>query len=213
MTAVLLDVSDPLPAAARKEVATYLGDLVAELPRDGLLDVRALDPGERGGRPLARLCNPGDGAGASALTANPALMRARWDKGFHAPVEAALEKGLDGAAAASSPIMATVQSMALDLFDGRRMAGSRKRLVIVSDMVENAPGYRQRADNLSFARFRALPAYRDLRADLAGAEVSVLYVQRANGIDTGRHIAFWDAWIRDAGGRLAEARKLEGLSR
>jgi hypothetical protein len=213
VTAVLLDVSDPLPAAARKEVATTLGDLVAELPAEGLLDVRALDPATPGGRPLATLCNPGDGAGSSALTANPALMRDRWAKRFHAPIEAALSRGLDGTAAPSSPIMSTIQAIALDRFAGKRLADARKRLVVVSDMVENAPGYRQRADNLSFARFAALPAHRDLRADLAGADVTLLYVQRANGFDTGRHVAFWADWFRDSGGRLAEARKLQGLAR
>jgi len=213
VTAVLLDVSDPLPTAARKEVATYLGDLVAALPAEGLLDVRALDPAAPGGRPLARLCNPGDGVGASALVANPALMRDRWAKRFQAPVERALAQGLDGGEAASSPIMATIQSIALDLFAGRRVASSDKRLVVVSDMVENAPGYRQRADNLSFARFAAMPAHRDLRTDLAGAQVTLLYVQRANGFDTGRHVTFWAEWIRDSGGRLAEARKLQGLAR
>lgn len=213
VVAVLLDVSDPLPAAARKEVATYLEDLVSALPAEGLLDVRALDPSARGGRGLARLCNPGDGAGAGTLTANPAMLRARWQGGFRAPVEKALAEGLAGDPAATSPIMATVQAIALDMFHGGRRAGSRKRLVIVSDMVENAPGYRQRAGALSFADFARTEAARDLRTDLAGADVTVLYVQRANGFDTGRHIAFWADWFRDSGGRLAEARKLQGLTR
>lgn len=213
VTAVLLDVSDPLPQAARKEVTTYLADLVDALPVEGLLDVRTLDPAVTGGREVARMCNPGDGTGASALTGNPALMRDRWRRRFQGPVDDALARGLAGSDAASSPIMATIQGIALDLFTGERARASRKSLVIVSDMVENDRGYRQRAGNLSFAVFAATPAHRDLRTDLSGADVTVLYVQRANGFDTGRHIAFWDAWFRDSGGRLAEARKLQGIAR
>lgn len=213
VTVVLLDVSDDLPEPARLQVRTRLLDLADAMPTYGLLELRVLSPDDAAGRVLFSRCNPGTGEGLSSLTANPEAVRRTWDEGFRQPLTQLLEAGLPAAPADTSPIMRAIQRAAIDHFDGRAAEGRDKRLVVVSDMIENTPAYSQYAGDLTFRRFAATPAFQDLRTDLAGAAVTVLYVQRRPGgapFDTGAHIAFWNTWVETMKGRLVEAVKLQG---
>src|SRR5690606_25989147 len=90
-TIVLLDTTDALAPVTRSQVLNQLSDVVAALPRGGLLDIRVLneDPGST--ERLVHLCNPGDGADLNGLTANPDLARKRWRDRFEAPVSEKLD--------------------------------------------------------------------------------------------------------------------------
>ena len=212
VTVVLLDASDALPDVAQRQVATALTDIAETLPSHGLLEVRLLDPANPSGRRLFARCNPGNGEGLSEWTANPAAARRRWLEDFREPVGEMLSAGLPTLAADTSPIMAAIQRVAVERFEGRAMAEVPKRLVIVSDMIENTPAYSQYGGDLGYARYRASPAAADLSTDLHGAEVTVYYVQRAGSgrVDSAAHIRFWSDWIAENQGSLVEAVKLQG---
>ncbi|WP_181706186.1 hypothetical protein [Chthonobacter rhizosphaerae] len=213
VTVVLLDVSDDLPEPARRQVETRVLDIADALPTHGLLELRVLEPDRATGRVLFSRCNPGTGEGLSELTANPEAVQRAFQEGFRRPLGDLLANGLPANPAGTSPIMKAVQRIAIDHFEGRAAAGRDKTLVVVSDMLENTPDYSHYAGDLSFERFRASPAYPDVRTDLGGAGVTVLYVQRRAGarpFDSGEHIRFWERWVTDMNGHLTEAVKLQG---
>lgn len=211
VTVVLLDATDALPDITKREVRSRLTDIAETLPPYGLLEMRLLDPAVPGGRVTFLKCNPGDGSNLSELVANPAMAHKLWVDDFHEPLERALEGTLAPAPADTSPIMETIQRIAIDRFTGRSLNGTPKSLVIVSDMMENGPGYTQYHGDLSYERFRATPAYKQLKTDLQGARVSIQYAQRlAPGLDSKKHLEFWLQWIRDNDGVPAEAVKLQG---
>ena len=76
----------------------------------------ALDPKFPSGRNLLRLCNPGDGRGLSEFNANPALAKKRWREKFREPLNYALGDGFQLQDTATSPILATLQGIALERF-------------------------------------------------------------------------------------------------
>jgi hypothetical protein len=213
VTVVLLDGSDALPEIAQLEVTKALTDLAESIPVGGLLDMRRLDPAHPRGAVLFQRCNPGDGAGLSEWTANPEAARRRWLADFREPIDAIIARGVPVADAETSPIMATVQGIAVEYFRGRNNPEAPNRLVIVSDMLENTPDYSQYREPLDYPAFAGSPAARKFATDLHGAEVTVYYVSRdrSGEADSGAHIRFWDSWIADNGGRLVEAVKLQGL--
>lgn len=213
ITVVLLDGSDALPDIAQLEVSKALTAVAESVPKGGLLDVRRLDPAHARGEVLFQRCNPGDGAGLSEWTANPEAARRRWLAAFREPVDAILAQGVPIADAETSPIMATIQGIAVEYFHGRNDPSKPNRLVIVSDMLENTPDYSQYRQPLDFAVFKASAAGRKFATELDGAEVTVYYVNRdrSGEADSGAHIKFWADWIADNGGRLVEAVKLQGL--
>jgi hypothetical protein len=212
VTEVLLDSTDEIPDVGKREIRTILLDMAETLPAYGFLELRLLDPTMPGGRSIFGKCNPGDGSGLSEWTANPRLARKRWIEGFRQPLEDALGVGFRPAPGKTSPIIATVQRIAVDRFSGRAAEDIPKSLVLVSDMLEHEPDYSQYNGDLSYNRFKASRAYRKLQTDLHGAEVTIYYIQRvtAKPLSSADHIRFWAEWVRDNKGRFKQANKLQG---
>jgi hypothetical protein len=210
---VLLDSTDEIPDIAKQEIRTVLVDMAETLPAYQLLEIRLLDPKLPGGRSIFSKCNPGDGSGLSEYTANPRLARQRWLEGFRQPLDAALEDGFRPAPGKTSPIMETIQRIAVERFTGRGVEEIPKTLVVISDMLQHGPDYSQYSGDLTFGRFKASRAYKKVQTDLHGADVLIYYLQRQTGkpINSGDHIRFWADWIRDNNGRLKQASKLQGV--
>lgn len=210
---VLLNSTDEIPDIAKREIRTVLVDMAETLPAYELLEIRLLDPKTPGGRSIFSRCNPGDGSGLSEYTANPRLARQRWLDGFRQPLDAALEAGFEALPGKTSPIMETIQQIAVERFTGRTVEQVPKSLVVISDMLQHGPDYSQYTGDLSFARFKASRAYKKVQTDLHGADVLIYYIQRKTGkpINSADHIKFWAEWIHDNNGRLKQASKLQGV--
>jgi hypothetical protein len=213
VTEVLLDSTDEIPDIAKREVRTVLVDMAETLPTYGLLEIRLLDPKVAGGKSIFARCNPGDGSGLSEYTANPLLAKKRWMDGFRQPLDEALQTGFRPLPGKTSPIMETIQRIAVERFSGRTVEGIPKSLVLISDMLEHESEYSQYAGDLSYRRYKASRAYQKFRTDLYGADVMIYYIQRLSGkpINSADHIQFWAEWIRDNNGRLKQASKLQGV--
>jgi hypothetical protein len=210
---VLLDSTDEIPDIAKHEIRTVLEDMVETLPAYELLDIRLLDPKTPGGRSIFAKCNPGDGNGLSEYTANPRMARQRWLDAFRQPLDTALEEGFKPLPGKTSPIMETIQRIAVERFTGRAAEEVPKSLVVISDMLQHGPDYSQYRGDLTFARFKSSPAYKKVQTDLHGADVLIYYIQRQTGkpINSADHIRFWADWVRDNNGRLKQASKLQGV--
>ena len=210
---VLLDSTDEIPEIAKHEIRTVLVDMAEALPAYELLEIRLLDPKTPGGRSIFAKCNPGDGTGLSEYTANPRLARQRWLDGFRQPLDVALEEGFRPLPGKTSPIMETIQRIAVERFTGRAAEDVPKSLVVISDMLQHGPDYSQYSGDLSFGRFKTSRAYKKVQTDLHGADVLIYYIQRQAGkpINSADHIRFWADWIRDNHGRLKQASKLQGV--
>jgi hypothetical protein len=216
ITVILLDTSDPLPPPTVAEVTKRLTDIADELPDYALLEIRLLDPAYRAGRVVFSLCNPGDGRGLNEFTGNPALAKRRWKERFRAPLDDTLNHSLQSKPADTSPILATLQGIALDRFTGKSVVEVSKLLVVVSDMIEHGKEYTQYPPaDLSYQRFKKLPLYLKVRTDLNGAEVQVLYVQRFTRppLDNIAHVRFWVDWIQDNRGELGRIDRLQGAGK
>jgi hypothetical protein len=212
MTVVLLDSTDEIPDIGKHEIRSVLLDIAETLPVYGLLELRLLDPKTPGGRQIFAKCNPGDGAGLSEYTANPRIARKRWLEGFRQPLEESLDAGFQPAPGKTSPIMETVQQIAVDRFSGRAAEAIPKSLILVSDMLENEPDYSQYTGDLSYSRYKSSRAYKKLQTDLHGAEVIIYYIQRITSmpISSADHIRFWADWVHDNKGHFKQANKLLG---
>jgi hypothetical protein len=212
VTVVLVDASDELPEASKRQVAAIVQTAAGELAPYELLDIRVIDPARLKSRSVFARCNPGDGAGLSEWTANPKLARKRWEEGFQKPTEQAIETSMASAKASTSPIMAAIQDVALERFTAAQTRIASRRLIVVSDMIENNPDYTQYTGDLSFQRYRKSAAYRKFSTDLNGAQVWIRMVQRLSRKPTDDLplAQFWREWVVDNKGRFQEATRLQG---
>lgn len=210
---ILLDATDVLPAPAKTEIGTLLGEAVSGAPANELVEIRLLDPKMAGGKTIFSRCNPGDGSGLSEWTSNPSLARRQWTDSYKIPVQEALSFGLAPSQADVSPILSTLQSIALERFTGLDVQSLPKRLLVLSDLIEHGPRYSQYSGDIDYSQFKKSTIYSAVRTNLNGAEVTFYQVQRRtkNQISSADLIQFWMDWVQDNNGRFKEAVKLQGV--
>lgn len=214
VTVVLLDLSSTLSDVQKLDVKNELTRLRDRIPRFGRIDVFAVD--DRAARivePILRLCNPGRGEDMNELYQNPQLARQRWERDFASTLNGALEKLLAMPEAATSPIFEAIQAVALKTFDDPALDGVQsRRLVLVSDLMQNVPGHLRMYDAIpKFDDFARTPYWLDVKADLKNVEVTVLYLQRPTSqrLWTSQ-VEFWSRYFDAQGASIERVLPLSG---
>lgn len=209
---VLLDVTDPLNEVQREFVSRSFSEIQETLPEDAELALYALRaPAAPQLSPEVHLCNPGSGRGKSPWWQNPEKLQRRWEEGFRAPLARLFDEALDTVSAQSSPIMEQIQAASVGAFDHRV---ADRRLIVVSDMLQNSGALNMYRESLDFERFHASTAFEAVRANLPGVEVQILYVLRANSPHLKHkrsHIRFWEQYFESSGGRIESVVTVPGL--
>lgn len=215
VTAVILDVSDRFSDAQTLAVQYQLERIEAAIPRFGLLEVYTVERMGRGiAQPVVHLCNPGTDADVSSVYQNPARARARWQH-FSDALHAELTAMLSHPAMSTSPIFETIQAVGLRTMDSPRFDSVPKRLIIISDFIQNVPSglsmYRGVPD---FDQFKQTPYYAQIRAHLERVSVLALYLERSGlRAQNGAHVLFWEHYFQDQGASLDDVQKVYGDSK
>jgi hypothetical protein len=216
--AVLVDHSDAFTTIQQLAVRNRLDGLRAEVPKFGRLEIyRVVAEAEAVQdrdqiAPVFSLCNPGTGAELDELTGNPNLARKRWESGFDQPLQEVFQSLMTGGGAETSPIMESIQALALQAFARDGLEATPKSLVIVSDMLHHTDKFSHYRSAPDFGQLKGTPYYRQLRSDLSGVKVTLLYLHRpeASGRQTPAHLRFWQAFFADQGAILAHFIPIEG---
>jgi hypothetical protein len=212
---LLVDTTDPFGFTQSQAVLATLRQRVLErVPEGALLSVFVLgEDVQADARPILELCNPGSGRGRSELTANPERLQARYESRFMAPVTQLVQKLSDPhrPPARWSPIFEMLQLVAINGFRRSDVHGER-RLVVVSDMLHNTPGFSmyKGAATQDFHAFADTDYARRSMADLQGVQVELLVLLNTPALQTRRQATFWEDWFERAGARLVDVRPLEG---
>ena len=200
VTAVLIDRTDTLNAVQQDDVRQRLNGLRDSVPIHGLLAVYSVDSTEEGLlKPEFRLCNPGRGEELSKWVANPRLAQMRWEELFGHPLQEVFDSMVEGGSADSSPILESIQSVALSVFTGEKVKNAHKELIVVSDMLQHTVELSHYRGENNFGRLRASNYYRRIHTNLDGAKVSILYIRRptAKAAQSKEHVLFWKEYFLD----------------
>ncbi len=212
--AILIDVTDRYTEEQKKVVRKVVASTRDSVPTNGKMLVYALKhESTRTMSPLVALCNPGSGKGVSGLTQNPKQMRKQWETKFQAPVDALLKGLLQEPESRRSPIMAAIYGLVVDTFDGLP-ADMPRKLVVVSDMLENTNAYTQYGlEQHDFEAFRGTEAYTRVGINMSGIEVWIYYLRRdrrqGGSVQKGRgHIRFWEKFFDAQGAKVMKVRSI-----
>lgn len=211
MTAILIDVTDPLApaqAAALREYVRHEIDQAAP-GTEFSLGMVSDDPARLGAK--VALCKPRAARDVTQLTQNVRQVEKRYENRFLAPLNALFEQMITASNAKQSPIMEALQTLIGDTpgfvtFDGPR------RVIIVSDLL-------QHSDAMSFYRgddwqsFIASPAAQRLSESLRDVEITLFLVPRPDGFrgDAGAVEDFWIRYFDHQGAGLPQVRRLGDL--
>ncbi|MXX75990.1 MAG: hypothetical protein F4210_12710 [Holophagales bacterium] len=212
----MIDATDRIGAISRADVLVRLEEYVAASREDEMvIGFEARPVGEEIDEPLLTVCHPGDPEKASEWTENPRLIRRRLEERFRQPLEALFRELLGREEAPTSPLMESVQSVAVSYLGREEYMDIPKRLTLVSDLMQHSEYlsfFRQPVDYDAFARSHGADA---LSTDLRGTAVEILFVQRrAHGrlSDTRSLIDFWERWIEDQGGFVERVVRIDGMN-
>ena len=154
--------------------------------------------------PILSLCKPNDGSDANWLYENATLLRATFEKQFAQPLTALVDRLHEPAQAPASPILETIR--AVSLLPSFSEAQERRKLIVVSDLLENTARYSHYSTRPNFEEFRTSPYGASLMPSLKGVSVELVYLpnQRAQRRQGRAHLAFWHAYFTDAGATAVE---------
>ena len=197
-TAILIDASDPLSSTQVKRVLEMLGDLRRDLRLHEWVGLYVLDENDYAlPQPEFALCSPGSEEQANPLYENPERIRRTFEEEFQQPLVLAVEElGTEGQPEQStSPILEMIRAVATDR--SFRFSGTR-RLVIVSDMLQNMPEYSHYRGTADFGQFSGLEYAKPfLGMSLLDVDVEIIYLKRAQTarLQTRGHIRFWEEYF------------------
>jgi len=213
LTVVLIDTTDPLDGVQKEDVKKRLEDIKDTMPKWGELQLFTVgSSGSRMLQPELTVCNPGRGSEINPLYGNPALIEKRWRTKFAAQVDRVLSTLLEAQSATMSPIAESIQQVAVQSFEDRRVKAIHRQLVIVSDMIQHTPGLSQYRGIESFEDFRTSPYYLQVRTNLPNTDVVILYLRRPQTVrlQGRRHIEFWQNYFADAGATVSDVVSIQG---
>ncbi|HUY67707.1 MAG TPA: hypothetical protein VMV79_00210 [Alphaproteobacteria bacterium] len=216
VTAILIDRTDTFSLVQQAAIRERLNELKDQTPRYGLIEVYAVEPTQQKLlQPEFTMCNPGKGENISKWTGNPHLVEERWQKLFATPLQSLFDTILGGGTANISPIMESIQSIAVTSLGTPELAAKNipRRLIIISDLLQYVKDYSQYRPLGNFAQFKTTPYYQSVRADLSGVSVAFWYVRRQKTLPLQgeKHLAFWRAYIADQGGTVDKVWDVPGL--
>jgi hypothetical protein len=216
LTVVLVDATDDMSAIQKAAVQTKLDQLVSRLREYEAIRVYSIDPGTDPLGPGFQVCRPRSPEETSDWTGNKAAARRQFDEVFRPRLRNVLAQAVARPSSDASPIMEAVQAVVVGAFQKADVAAGHtmpKRLVIVSDMLENGLGGSHYRGVPDFEAFRTTDAYRRLKAHMDGIDVDILYLGRsdAQGVQGKAHAAFWqDYFERDQHARVDDIYWIEG---
>jgi len=198
---VLLDPSDALSPVQHRSALPRL--LEALDPAPEMAEVRIYTVANAGRRvpgPSFRSCKPTHPDDVNSVTGNPSMAAEAYNSWF-ATLEQRLQEMIGVAADTASPIVEAIQFAAVDAFQPREAAIPR-RLLVVSDMVQNSVDLSFFRDRVDFGSFSRNSAYGTLRVDLARVRVDAFLLARrgeAGQIQAGTLRTFWEDYFLDQG--------------
>lgn len=212
-TVLIVDVTDPMTAPQRQDLANQLERMKASIERGGKLIVFKVDAtSDQLLQPIITRCNPGTAADVNELNGNPEAVQRLWDEQYTAPLDAAFRTLTAATGSSTSPILESIQSAALTELQRPTAEGKPKRLIVVSDLLQNTPSLSFYTSVPSARDIVSSPAFRVARTDLRGVDVELWMLQRPDAFETQpRALAdLWDALIAEQNGRVLRLYNVSG---
>ncbi len=149
--------------------------------------------------PVFSLCRPAGGKDAHWLYENPRLIQSRFEESFAEPLAEIVRTLKEPSEADTSPIMETIREIAA-LPEFSETVG-RRRLIIVSDLLQNVTAYSQYRRSVSYEEFRALSYATTVETKLIGVRVDLVYLRnrKVARLQTPEHRALWVRYFAVSG--------------
>ncbi len=213
ITVIMIDQTDPLSPVQQASLRNELEEVRDKIPTHGKLEVYAVGTTvSQTLKPVFSMCSPGNGKDVSGFDANPQLIERRWKEAFDKPLDRILDKLLSAPAAKESPILESIQSIAVTTFNKPSSAHATKQFIIASDMIHYTPEFSLYQQPSDYDELRKTDYFRKMRAHLDAVNVKVLMFRRTTGpnVQDEAFINFWTKFFNDQGAIVEGVDAIDG---
>lgn len=207
-TVLLVDLTDPIPASQRDDVAEYLRELESSGLRDNeRLTVWTLS-GAKEGALRRRFCRCHPARTTNPLFGNEQMTSARSESLFAVPLRQALADLPVQETAATTPLLEAVQQVSSQPEFARRTCP--RRLVLVTNGEQNSATMSVYLHTVNFTTFKKSAVFDLVRADLHGVDVELLYAPHgrwARSLEPSLQ-DFWRSYLLACGAAHVSVRRL-----
>lgn len=207
ITAVLVDLSDPINPVQAAALHNALLKVRNEVPKYGRLEIYPLKSTATSTiEPLFFGCSPGSGRDVdSRFYGNPDLADRHWKQEFADKVDSVIGELKTIQQQNISPIMEGLQSVTVTSFGPPlSQAASEKRVILVSDMIHHTTELSMYRGVPDFEKFKMTQYFPRVRPAFRNAKVDVFLIVRdtQNNIQKPQLYKFWVEFVDASGGFL-----------
>lgn len=200
--AIVIDHTDSISPVQKMAIETDLQDIANSSHKSGSIQFYSVSAAaQQVLKPDFTLCNPGNSEQESSISGNKARAAKKFAEKFENIIQANLGKMLTSETAHSSPIMESIQSVAVTSFLGKRNAHANKRLVLVSDLLQHTPEFSLFKGIPDFSQFQESDQWRSVRADLKNVDVDIFFIHRNGGHQDPKIKTFWQMYFFQQGAK------------
>lgn len=200
ITAILIDHTDSFTPVQQEALKTYLTDIAMSVKKNGMLQIYSVDSTKRSVLISGfSKCNPGDTEDLeNKLARRLSTVRKNYEDTFVKGLEAELNKTMVAETAQESPIMESIQSVSVTAFSGEERASAKKKLIIVSDLLEHTPELSFFKGIPNFDDYKKTVHWQNARSNMSGIEVQIFLLRRSKG-QSEDLIPFWERFFAGQG--------------
>lgn len=174
--AILIDTTDPLTVQEQQSILNKFGDFVANAGANTQMEIFVVDATSTNllrplvmGKSLVDVKRLPKGL----AVANPQMQKTIWTNTFFKPLEGHLRQAMVATNSTNSPIMESIQSVALTLFDPDPDRSKPRKLAIVSDLMQNMPGLSFYQSVPTLSQLQQSKVFKSHQIDLRGVQVEL----------------------------------------
>lgn len=208
VTAIIVDTTDRVEGISNEDILRSLDDFVRRSAPEEMVVVYQMPKvsGEIAKKQIA-VCYP------SRISLWMRLFMSRKEveevqgmrERFSADLKQVFQYLIDDEEAELSLIMETIQAVSVDVFARQDYAEIPKRLVLISDLMQNSKCLNLYSHSLDYSTFSETACAEALRTKLDDAQVKVFFVRRSAHSELGSTVPltdFWGSWIKAQNGIL-----------
>jgi hypothetical protein len=197
LTIFVIDTSDKLTPIQQTSLNERLWSYASNIEKNNhQIQVFSVDKiNEKILEPLIKICNPGDEKEVSSLTGNKKITRLNFEKNFKEKIDNIFADLLNKESSDNSPIMESVQSVAVSQLISNKNKFSKFRIILISDLLQNTENFSFYKGDFSFDKFVKSDNFRFLKTDFKNAEIELYFLNRKKDINL-QNESLRDFWIK-----------------
>ena len=197
ITIFVIDTSDKLSPIQQTSLNERLWNYVKNIDKNNhqiqVFSVEKIN--EKIIEPIIKICNPGDEKEISSLTGNKKITRLNFEKKFKEKIDKIFTALLNKEASDKSPIMESIQSVAVSQLIKNENNDTKFKIILISDLLQNSENFSFYKGDFDFNKFYKSDNFRFLKSDFKNAEIELYFLNRKKDINL-QNENLRDFWVQ-----------------